>query len=59
MAKKNVNGNALKLQIMIFDSILRVNGLFQNTNAKSTKMAKIGVANSQLPVCFKSFFCVS
>ena len=59
MANKNVDGNASKLHIMIFDTILRVNGLFQNTNAKSTKMAKIGVANSQLPVCFKSVFCVS
>ena len=32
------------------------NCLYQNSNAKSTKVAKIEVANTQLPVWFKHFF---
>ena len=38
---------------------LSVNGLYQNSNAKSTKMAKIEVANTQSPVGFETVFCVS
>ena len=31
-------------------------GLYQNSNAKSIKMAKIEIANTQLSVCLKQFF---
>ena len=33
--------------------------MYQNSNAKSTKMAKIEVANTQLLVYIETFFCVS
>ena len=48
----------------IFDTILyKVSvhgyGLYQNSNAKSTKVTKMEVANTQLSVCFEAVFCVS
>ena len=70
--KNYIDGNASKRRIMIFDeneifmemyfdtSLYKsVNDLYQNSNAKTTKMAKIEVENTHSPVCFKTVFCVS
>ena len=58
-----IDGNASKPHITIFNeifflyhSLYCVNGLYQNLNANFTKMAKIEVANTQLPVCFETLF---
>ena len=60
---ENIYGNALKSRTIVFDGniflipfSIVVNCLYQNSNAKSIKMAEIEVANTQLPVCFETVF---
>ena len=45
--------------IFLIPLSIKCQWLVLNSNAKSTKMAKIEVASSQLSVCLKQFCCVS